>query len=101
MFALLALFSAPFTGLFLWSAPDNTMAAYCQLVNTRGAVAGDCYVRSVDQSERNGFKDTQISVEGTTDGDRVVLRVRGLFGSQTTWGTAIRQSSGFVLEAAG
>lgn len=96
----LALFSGPFTGLFLWSAADNSSAAYCQLVNTRSTVSGDCYARSVDQGERNGFKDAHLAVEGVTDGDRVVLRVHGLFGEQSTWGTAIRQSSGFILERA-
>jgi hypothetical protein len=96
----LALLSGPFTGLFLWSAADNSAAAYCQLVNTRGTVSGDCYARSVDQGERQGIKDIHLAVEGITDGERVVLRVHGLFGEQRTWGTAIRQSSGFVLESA-
>jgi hypothetical protein len=96
----LAFLSGPFTGLFLWSAPDNSSAAYCQLVNTRGTVSGDCYVRSVDLGERHGFKDTHLGVEGTTDGERVVLREHGLFGLQATWGTAILEGSGFVLESA-
>jgi hypothetical protein len=96
----LAFLSGPFTGLFLWSAPDNSAAAYCQLVNTRGTVSGDCYVRSVDLGESHGFKDTHLGVEGITEGDRVVLREHGLFGEQASWGTAILESSGFVLESA-
>jgi hypothetical protein len=94
----LVLLSGPFTGLFLWSAADNSSAAYCQLVNTRSTVSGDCYVRSVDQRERQGVKESHLAVEGITDGERVVLRVNGLFGERRTWGTAIRQGAGFVLE---
>src|SRR5256714_14431527 len=86
-----------FDGLFLWAAPDQSAAVYCQLVNAAGTISGDCYSRSVNPGEHNGVKEDHIEVEGT-DGNRVVFRVHGLFGVRATWGTAQVRASGFVLE---
>jgi hypothetical protein len=91
---------ASFTGLFVWNAANNNSAGFCQLSDTKSVVSGDCYIRSVDVNAKGGFTDTHISVEGVRDGERVALRVRGLLGTERTWGTATLNRAGFVLEAA-
>ena len=93
-----AILLGSFTGLFLWSSPDNNAAGFCQLVDTRGEVSGDCYVRAINSDAENWVKETHLYVQGMRDGNRVPFRVRGLLGSAATWGIATLNGSGFVLE---
>ena len=88
-----------FSGLFVWNSPDNNAAGFCQFTDTRGAVSGDCFVRSIDTRSDHWLKETHIFVEGVRDGDRVTLRARGFLGTTATWGIATLNNSGFVLEA--